>query len=92
MRTTMEIMDHLTLSFEFPDGIHVNYEANQLPRRLPGWARSSPDQGRDRNFACPHAAHQGSRADVDRMETSATYRWMPSMDSWRIVRTATWRT
>jgi predicted dehydrogenase len=25
-----EILDHLTLSFEFPNGIHVNFEANQL--------------------------------------------------------------
>ena len=25
-----EILDHLSLSFEFPNGIHVNFEANQL--------------------------------------------------------------
>ncbi len=30
VRTSMEIMDHLTLSFEFPGGIHVNFEANQI--------------------------------------------------------------
>jgi predicted dehydrogenase len=30
VRTTMDIMDHLTLSFEWPDGIHVSFEANQL--------------------------------------------------------------
>ncbi|MGO9240769.1 MAG: Gfo/Idh/MocA family protein [Bryobacteraceae bacterium] len=30
VRTSMQIMDHLTLSFEWPGGIHVNYEANQL--------------------------------------------------------------
>ena len=30
VRTNMEILDHLTLSFEFPKGIHVNYEANQI--------------------------------------------------------------
>jgi predicted dehydrogenase len=30
VRTSMEIMDHLTLSFQFPDGIHVNFEANQI--------------------------------------------------------------
>lgn len=30
VRTSMEIMDHLTLSFEFPNGIHVAFEANQL--------------------------------------------------------------
>ena len=33
VRTSMEIMDHLTLSFEFPGGIHVNFEANQLSPR-----------------------------------------------------------
>jgi hypothetical protein len=26
----MEILDHISLSFEFPNGIHVNFEANQL--------------------------------------------------------------
>lgn len=30
VRTSMEIMDHVTLSFEFPNGIHVAFEANQL--------------------------------------------------------------
>ena len=30
VRTTMEILDHLTLSFEFANGIHVNFEANQV--------------------------------------------------------------
>jgi myo-inositol 2-dehydrogenase/D-chiro-inositol 1-dehydrogenase len=33
VRTSMEILDHLSLTFEFPDGIHVNYEANQLTPR-----------------------------------------------------------
>jgi predicted dehydrogenase len=33
VRTTMEIMDHLTLSFEFPGGMHVNFEANQITPR-----------------------------------------------------------
>jgi predicted dehydrogenase len=33
VRTSMEIMDHLTLSFEFPDNIHVNFEANQISPR-----------------------------------------------------------
>jgi predicted dehydrogenase len=37
VRTTMEIMDHLTLSFEWPNGIHVNFEANQLTP--PGFQR-----------------------------------------------------
>ena len=30
VRTSMAILDHLTLSYEFPDNIHVNFEANQL--------------------------------------------------------------
>jgi myo-inositol 2-dehydrogenase / D-chiro-inositol 1-dehydrogenase len=30
VRTSMEISDHLSLSFEFPNGIHVNFEANQI--------------------------------------------------------------
>ena len=33
VRTNMEIMDHLTLSYRFPDGIHVNFEANQISPR-----------------------------------------------------------
>ena len=37
VRTTMEILDHLTLSYEFPDGIHVNFEANQISP--PGFRR-----------------------------------------------------
>ncbi|HYW47128.1 MAG TPA: Gfo/Idh/MocA family oxidoreductase [Bryobacteraceae bacterium] len=30
VRTTMEIYDHTSLTFEFPNGIHVNFEANQI--------------------------------------------------------------
>jgi len=30
VRTSMDISDHLSLTFEFPNGIHVNYEANQI--------------------------------------------------------------
>jgi myo-inositol 2-dehydrogenase/D-chiro-inositol 1-dehydrogenase len=37
VRTSMEILDHLTLSFEFPNGIHVNFEANQISP--PGFSR-----------------------------------------------------
>ncbi len=37
VRTSMEILDHLSLSFEFPNGLHVNYEANQLSP--PGFGR-----------------------------------------------------
>ncbi len=33
VRTSMEILDHLSLTFEFPNGIHVNFEANQLTPR-----------------------------------------------------------
>jgi myo-inositol 2-dehydrogenase/D-chiro-inositol 1-dehydrogenase len=37
VRTSMEILDHLSLSFEFPKGIHVNFEANQICP--PGFSR-----------------------------------------------------
>jgi predicted dehydrogenase len=37
VRTSMEILDHLSLTFEFPKGVYVNYEANQLTPR--GYAR-----------------------------------------------------
>lgn len=30
VRTGMEILDHLSLSYEFPGGMHVNFEANQI--------------------------------------------------------------
>ena len=33
VRKHMEIMDHLSLSFEFPNGMHVNFEANQITPR-----------------------------------------------------------
>ena len=33
VRTSMEILDHLSLTFEFPNGILVNFEANQLTPR-----------------------------------------------------------
>lgn len=33
VRTSMDINDHLTLSFEWPNGMHVNFEANQLTPR-----------------------------------------------------------
>ncbi len=33
VRTTMEILDHLTVIYEFPNGIFVNFEANQLTPR-----------------------------------------------------------
>jgi myo-inositol 2-dehydrogenase / D-chiro-inositol 1-dehydrogenase len=37
VRTTMDLMDHLSLCFEFPGGLHVNYEANQMSP--PGFGR-----------------------------------------------------
>ncbi len=37
VRTTMDIMDHLSLTFEFPKGMHVNYEANQITTG--GWSK-----------------------------------------------------
>ena len=30
VRTSMQIYDHCSLTFEFPKGIHVNFEANQI--------------------------------------------------------------
>lgn len=30
VRTDMEILDHLSLSYEFPGDLHVNFEANQI--------------------------------------------------------------
>lgn len=33
VRTSMDILDHLTVAYEWPDGIHVNFEANQLTPR-----------------------------------------------------------
>ncbi|MCX6620407.1 MAG: Gfo/Idh/MocA family oxidoreductase [Acidobacteria bacterium] len=30
VRTSMDILDHLTVVYEWPNGIHVNFEANQL--------------------------------------------------------------
>ena len=33
VRTSMDILDHLSLTYEFPNGIHVNFEANQLTPR-----------------------------------------------------------
>jgi myo-inositol 2-dehydrogenase / D-chiro-inositol 1-dehydrogenase len=33
VRTTMEILDHLSLTFEFPKNVYVNFEANQLTPR-----------------------------------------------------------
>ncbi len=37
VRTSMDLLDHLSLCFEFPGGLHVNYEANQLSP--PGFGR-----------------------------------------------------
>jgi predicted dehydrogenase len=33
VRTSMDILDHLSLTFEWPNGIHVNFEANQITPR-----------------------------------------------------------
>lgn len=30
VRTDMEVLDHLSLAYEFPNGLHVNFEANQI--------------------------------------------------------------
>jgi predicted dehydrogenase len=37
VRTTMEILDHLHLAYEFPNGVYVSFEANQLTPR--GYSR-----------------------------------------------------
>ena len=37
VRTSMDILDHVSLSFQFPDSINVNFEANQLTPA--GWRR-----------------------------------------------------
>lgn len=37
VRTNMDLMDHLSLTFEWPNGIFVNFEANQLTPR--GYAK-----------------------------------------------------
>lgn len=37
VRTSLEILDHLSLAYEFPNGIHVNFEANQISP--PGFRR-----------------------------------------------------
>lgn len=33
VRTSMELLDHLSLTFEWPNGLHVNFEANQITPR-----------------------------------------------------------
>lgn len=33
VRTSMDILDHLSLTFEWPGGMHVNFEANQITPR-----------------------------------------------------------
>ncbi len=30
LRTSMDILDHISISFEWPNGVHVNFEANQM--------------------------------------------------------------
>jgi len=37
LRTSMDLLDHLSLSYEFPDGVYVAFEANQLTP--PGYNR-----------------------------------------------------
>jgi predicted dehydrogenase len=33
VRTAMDLLDHLSLTFEWPNGVFVNFEANQLTPR-----------------------------------------------------------
>lgn len=70
VRTSMEILDHLTLSFEFPNGIHVNYEANQLSP--PGFARVGEEfTGTKGVIAVSRArmVHTRGPKDVETMES-----------------------
>ena len=56
VRTSMEILDHLGLTFEFPNGIHVNFEANQLTPR--GFSRVGEEfTGTKGSIATSRAAH-----------------------------------
>ncbi len=70
VRTSMEILDHLTLSFRFPDGIHVNYEANQISP--PGFSRVGEEfTGTKGVIAVSRArmVHTRGPKDVETMES-----------------------
>ncbi|HXG33860.1 MAG TPA: Gfo/Idh/MocA family oxidoreductase [Bryobacteraceae bacterium] len=70
VRTSMEILDHLTLSFKFPDGIHVNYEANQISP--PGFSRIGEEfTGTKGVIAVSRArmVHTRGPRDVDTVES-----------------------
>ncbi len=64
----MEILDHLTLSFEFPNGIHVNFEANQICP--PGFARVGEEftgtKGVIETSRARMVHHQGAEGRGDR--------------------------
>jgi predicted dehydrogenase len=70
VRTSMEILDHLSLCFEFPDGIHVNFEANQIS---PARFRRIGEEftGRKAVIATSRArmVHTRGRNDVETMES-----------------------
>ncbi len=74
VRTTMDIMDHLTLCFEFPNGIHVNFEANQLTPR--GYAKVGEEftgtKGTITTSRAAHDSHTRARTKWRRSTPSAT--------------------
>lgn len=69
VRTTMDLMDHLTLCFEFPNGIYVNFEANQLTPR--GYSKVGEEfTGRKGTITTSRAAmiHYKGINDVEKVD------------------------
>jgi predicted dehydrogenase len=76
VRTSMAILDHLNLTFEFPNGIHVNYEANQITP--PGFRRAGEEfTGTKGTIATARGSmvHMRSRDDIEtiKSERDITY-------------------
>jgi predicted dehydrogenase len=75
VRTTMEILDHLSLTYEFPKGVFVNFEANQLTPR--GFSRVGEEfTGTKGTIATSRqqmvhfkAVAAGAKPDVETMES-----------------------
>lgn len=69
VRTTMDIYDHLTLSYEWPNGVHVNFEANQLTPR--GFSRVGEEfTGTTGHIAVsrPRMIHTKSPKEIETVE------------------------
>jgi hypothetical protein len=67
--TSMEILDHLTLSYEFPNGLHVNFEANQLSPA--GFSRVGEEFTGTTGVLLTsrqRMVHQKSRTDIETIE------------------------